>query len=210
MEILFTKFNKPLPDNIWRSYFKELPVVIQNNISRYRRWQDRQSVLLGKLLLLKGLKKIGYSNDCLNYVQLDQNRRPYLNNNIDFNVSHSDEYVVCVISKKRRVGIDIEKIKPLNLNGFKNIFSPECWGVIYKSDNIYSCFFRYWTKLESVLKADGRGLLTLSEHFDIRDNIIEFKGNKWFVNSIDVGPEYHCSITTNRNDSEINTSEIVF
>ncbi len=73
---------------------------------------------------------------------------------IDFNISHSNHFVVCAISTNCKIGIDIEQIKPTSLFDFKDRFSEEEWKIILTSDNTYFWFYYYWTAKEAAIKAD--------------------------------------------------------
>ena len=69
---LYTHFNTNLSGRSWAIYMNKLPEVFQEKIERYKRWQDKQARLFGKLLLIESLKTYGYSTDCLNNIALDQ------------------------------------------------------------------------------------------------------------------------------------------
>ena len=47
----------------------DLPDILAKKINRYRKWEDRQSVLFGKLLLLKGLQEYGFPTNCLKQLE---------------------------------------------------------------------------------------------------------------------------------------------
>ncbi len=85
--------------------------------------------------------------------------RPFLLNNpqnIDFNITHSGEYIIMAIVHNATVGIDIEKIKhniiPSQLS--KIVFSEIEQKLI--GNNIEN-FFTLWTKKEAFIKACGNG-----------------------------------------------------
>ena len=85
--------------------------------------KNKQQTILWEILLIKRLKKfynIDYQNIDITY---NKNGKPYiLNSNIYYNISHSNDYVVCIFWNKER-GIDIEKIIKPNDNIIKNIFT---------------------------------------------------------------------------------------
>ena len=57
-------------------------------------------------LLKKVLKKYHIKYD----IFYNENRKPYVKNNpIYFNISHSGEYIVCVVSDKE-IGVDIQEV----------------------------------------------------------------------------------------------------
>ena len=74
-----------------------------------------------------------------------------------WSLSHKDGYVAAVLDN-RRIGIDIEKIRPCTSALFRYTASPKEWSLApgYKDD--YDLFFRYWTAKEAVLKTVGIGM----------------------------------------------------
>lgn len=197
IEIFYTHFSSRFPDERWNEYLSNMPGSIRDRINRYKRWQDRQGVLLGKLLLLEGLKGYGYCCDCLNHVLSDENGRPFLDDRIDFNISHSDEYTVCTLSDRGKVGIDIERIKEVDLSDFRNYLTPKEREIIAQSEDPYRDFYKIWTIKESVLKADGRGLSASLLDVDIEGKKAVWDGQIWFLNEININPSYVCHVASN-------------
>jgi 4'-phosphopantetheinyl transferase len=77
-----------------------------------------------------------------------------------FNVSHSGAFAVLAIAADRRVGVDVERIRPI----------PDCdLGLYFSAEEVRDlerlpeperqpAFFRCWTRKEAYLKARGDGL----------------------------------------------------
>ncbi|RAJ11149.1 phosphopantetheine--protein transferase-like protein [Chitinophaga skermanii] len=105
--------------------------------------------LAGKAML----KKYCYMHS--KQLRKDKYGRPYLlNSPIDFNISHAGDLVVLLVSD-RKIGVDVEKISPIALDDFEQVFTQQEWQIIGKDLNL---FYRYWTIKEAVMKADGRGM----------------------------------------------------
>ena len=99
------------------------------------------------------LKKVLKENNIDEEIIYNEYGKPYLKNNeIYFNISHKDNYTVLVTSKKE-VGVDIEKItfKERLLN---KIASNEEKKLIKNAED----FTKLWVKKESYVKYLGRGL----------------------------------------------------
>ncbi|MBW4473474.1 MAG: 4'-phosphopantetheinyl transferase superfamily protein [Stenomitos rutilans HA7619-LM2] len=83
-----------------------------------------------------------------------------------FNLSHSDDLMVCAIARGCSVGIDLEAIRPVaNLADLtQRFFSPREHAVIHAlpDDLRLRSFFQHWTCKEALLKATGDGLMSLS------------------------------------------------
>ncbi|HZJ99897.1 MAG TPA: 4'-phosphopantetheinyl transferase superfamily protein [Tissierellaceae bacterium] len=86
--------------------------------------------------------------------------KPSLKNypNIYFNISHSRDCIVCVVSDRYPVGIDIEKVRAFNIYAAKKVCSTQELKNIYSKEDPDREFFRYWTLKESYVKAIGKGI----------------------------------------------------
>jgi len=139
-------FNKQFDNNLWSNYLGLLPEEFQNEVLRYRRWQDRYNCLIGKLLVYAG-----YYAFCGETLKFDRFRKdaygkPYIeDSDFYFNISHSGNKVVCIFSKYA-IGIDIEEIADIEYTLFENVFSDQEMQKITEIG--VSKFYEYWTKKE--------------------------------------------------------------
>ncbi|MFN8770468.1 MAG: 4'-phosphopantetheinyl transferase family protein [Neisseriaceae bacterium] len=130
----------------------------QEHILKFQFRKDRAIAFCSALLKYYYLRN--YLNCDKAEILEDHYHRPFLSglsDTVDFNISHSGEYVVMIIGKNVKVGIDIElfdtKMDVLNLA--PTVFSKsECKLIV---DN--SKFFILWTKKEAMLKCIGHGFL---------------------------------------------------
>jgi len=216
--VFYASFDRQFSEDVWQYYLSKIPLSLQNKILSYHRWQDRQSGLFGKLLLSEGLKLYGYSPDSLNHLSYTGFGRPYLDNSgIDFNISHSGDYVVCAITDQGRIGIDIEKIKPIDLFGFERYMTPPEWKAIRESAEPYHTFYSYWTKKESAMKAYGFGLsVPLDKILIDNDKALFYSNmdmdmdmdNNLFLQEIIINTSYKCHLATNIENAKIRIFEI--
>ena len=100
-----------------------------------------------------------------------------------WSVTHKTEYVAGVIARGR-IGIDLEKIRPIKEALYKKTASESEWG-LSDTDKI-SLFFRYWTSKESVLKASGTGIRDLlkcriTRIIDDRHLVVNYREHNWVV-----------------------------
>ena len=181
-----------------------LPAFLGEKILRYRRWEDRQAVLVGKLLLREVLAKRGYAPDCLERLRFDSYGRPHLEENVDFNISHSGEFVLCAVASGGRVGVDVERVRDLDISQFHKYFSAESWQEITASENRPQSFFDHWTMRESVIKADGRGLSIPLKKLHVEEGAVALDGKNWFLKKLDLAPGYSCHLATDGKNPEIN------
>lgn len=96
-----------------------------------------------------------------------KNGKPYaVGLDIHFNASHSGNFAVCAVSE-RSVGIDIERIRPVNLAAAKRCFNDDelvfLFGHVPQPEEFKRCnqsdilirFFRVWTAKEALIKRAG-------------------------------------------------------
>ena len=118
--------------------------------------------VLRKFLVFK-LFKIPFEEQ---KIAFNENGKPYFENNeIHFNVSHSDDYVACAVGRVP-VGVDIQKISKYKENVANFIFNEDTVNIIQKADDKNLEFTKQWAKLESILKLKGTGFLNYKKQFD--------------------------------------------
>ena len=90
-----------------------------------------------------------------------------------FNLSHSKTLAVLAVALDMDVGVDVEDIRPIESDVAKRFFSPrevaslamleepESWSAWLDG------FYRCWTRKEAILKAEGAGLRTPLDSFDV-------------------------------------------
>ncbi|MFN8295752.1 MAG: 4'-phosphopantetheinyl transferase superfamily protein [Chitinophagales bacterium] len=162
IHIFYTKQTAILDENIFQQFLLQLPPFLQKEIKAYKHRESAQASLFGKMLLLYGFK-IMNTDYLLSNIQLGNKDRPFIDDNLDFNVSHSGEYIIIAITRNSKVGIDIEKHRNLNIGLFKKYFDDGEWNAIQTSQNKLKTFFDFWTIKESAIKCDGRGVEVLSK-----------------------------------------------
>jgi 4'-phosphopantetheinyl transferase len=198
IKLYFTASQQKLPEDLFQFHLNKLPHELKVINSRYLRWQDRQAHLLGKILLQNGLKEYGYNNDVLKNLKYNKHNRPFLNAGIDFNLSHSGEYVICAIGENLRLGVDIEIVREINFKDFIGVMTTEQWVDINNSENPVKSFFKYWTIKESLIKADSRGLEIPLLDIHVKDNMINYDNYLWYLIPLYIDNNYHAHLTTNK------------
>ena len=92
-------------------------------------------------------------------------------NNLDFNISHAEDLAVLGFSRKRRIGIDVEKVRrDFDTSEIAEHFFSECERRELRQtpkDESHEAFFRCWTRKEAFIKALGEGLSHPLDSFDV-------------------------------------------
>lgn len=188
MTTVYYTFCEQLSQAEFRKSVALLPAHMQNRIRKYRRWEDSHAYLYGRLLLKHAVADLGY-NCSLEMLKREEYGKPYFNDDsFSFNISHSGKYIVCVIScdEKESIGIDIEEIKPINLNDFTGVLSPREKNIVDSNEKFYT----YWTRKEAIIKADGRGLLIPLETMEVIETPVQLGDAQYFFSNIDIDKNY--------------------
>ncbi|MCG6929036.1 MAG: 4'-phosphopantetheinyl transferase superfamily protein [Desulfofustis sp.] len=113
----------------------------------------------------------------------DINGVPLPAGSVFWSISHTEQCVAGVVAPQP-VGIDLEKIGPVSDDLWSSAASEEEWNLASAGDP--SCFFRYWTAKEAVLKATGAGLAGLRDCIvtgvtDAEQIRLSYRGRNWTV-----------------------------
>jgi 4'-phosphopantetheinyl transferase len=123
---------------------------------------------------------------------------------LEFNLSHTEDLALCAITRGKAVGIDIERLRPMDDAGqiMSRYFTPREQAEFfnYPQQERPAAFFRAWTRKEALLKATGDGLAALADTYEVA--LAEVGPERmslsddteavpcWTLHDLDVGPEY--------------------
>jgi len=168
------------------------------------------SRIFGKILLLESFKRIGVRDFNLSQISLTKYGRPYINSNaheVDFNISHSGEFVVCAITKNFNLGVDIEEMVPVDFSDFSHILTPEEMNDVQKAEYPLHKLYSYWTGKESVAKADGRGV-SIMKDLSINQGTAHINGCQWYLKELDIHSCYSSFLATTDNTLQVSVEYI--
>ena len=188
--------------------FKLLPDSIKARVDRFKKEDDRRTRLASFLSLRTLYRMLGEDYEPLPRIALAEKGRPYIPDAPDFNWSHSGNLVVNVSSRRCRVGVDIEMIREVNFNIFKRYLHPDDWSPIEKSIDPNFDFLRTWTRTESTLKADGRGIFATRPKLFVGIDQIRLDGEKWFLKPLNLPDGYVGTLVTNSPSVKVNMFEV--
>ena len=204
MIILYTFIQEEKHQDLLSRYLNVFSEDLKTNILKYRRWQDAQLSLLGKVLLQHGLST--YYDIFETEIRLSSNHKPYLKDDpVHFNISHSKEMVVCAIGEFP-IGIDVEFYDTaVNYKDFEFQMTPGEIKKIHEADDKIKHFFNYWTEKEAVMKAHGDGMMLPLDSFEVLNNESIIDRQKFFTKDILIDQNYCSCIASN----DININHIV-
>mgnify|MGYP000721972298 CR=1 FL=1 len=196
-KIFYTYISEENHNQLLHDFLPYFSKELQKNILKYRKWENLQLSLLGKLLLRLGLKQMNVSFHLENLVY-NSYGKPFLNNgSIQFNISHSGEMVACVFVDCCEVGIDIEKVTEIDICDFKSQMLFSEWKRIINSSNKKIAFFEYWTQKEAVIKAHGMGLSIPIKSFEIVEGKSSCDGIDFSLKEVLLDENYKCYLAFN-------------
>jgi 4'-phosphopantetheinyl transferase len=114
-------------------------------------------------------------------------------NDLHFNLAHSDSLVIYAVSRAHEVGIDLERIRPIQdaeeiAAHFFHERERAQWHSL-SSDQKTAAFFDCWTRKEALLKASGEGLGGPMEQIDTFAPV-----NPWSLQSLTPAVDYAAAV----------------
>ncbi len=201
IHIFYIKQEYKIADDIFQHLLLQLPISFQEEILKYKFWQSAQQSLLGKIILQFGFHKLNL-NYTLDDIQISPKERPFLNEIIDFNISHSRDYIICVIAENSKVGIDIEKHRTLKTNIADRYFDKNECNEIDVAEDASKTFFDLWTLKESAIKCDGRGVEVLSkthkQYQSENKNTVICDGELFHYKKLEIAEKYSCCVCSDK------------
>ncbi len=140
---------------------------------RFVRENDKILCILSDMLLREKLsEKLGTAPAELEF-SIGENGKPFIHGNpCFFSVSHAGDYVAVALNEKHSVGIDIEKIRPIDFNMLSYFCTGRDIDFIFDGrerekgtitdEKLLERAFRVWTYKEAYVKAVGGRLLEIA------------------------------------------------
>lgn len=118
----------------------------------------RFQYLFGRLLIRRMYQE--YSPGTPFSIALDPYGKPYIAGQLQMGISiaHSGQMVVAAMNPDGPVGLDVELVRPIRWEHFREYFLDAEWHFIHQQTDPLAAFFDLWTRKEAIAKADGRGI----------------------------------------------------
>lgn len=180
-------------------WLEELPKIKQKQIKKLRQQKSQVLSLAGLQLLKTGITELSSGPFSLKQLQFPPQAKPFFEGDIDFNISHSEGIVCCVLSDSAKVGIDIElqrEVKATTLNKFLNQAENSQKN---SSVNNKQHFFDLWTKNEAIIKGANHGSIYNMIEIKHEQHGGHYQNRFWYTYPIEIVPaeenkEYTCQI----------------
>ncbi len=153
---------------VFECLLERVPEYRQKKVKSFKFEKGKMQSLGVGLLLQLACKEMGREG-ADEHVAYGENGKPYLADfpNVHFNLSHSGERVMGVISPFE-VGCDVEIIKGDRGKLAERFFKPEesAWIKHFESlESQSEAFYRLWTLKECYMKVTGRGMSLMPDKF---------------------------------------------
>lgn len=137
------------------------------------------------------------------------------NNNLYFNLSHSENMAVYAMTRKLQIGVDIEYIRPITdaEEIAKRFFSESEYKLIQSlpENQKQLAFFNCWTRKEAYIKAIGQGLAYSLDKIEVSlipgesPRIISIGGdtnlaNNWSIYELKLNNSYAAALAIEENN----------
>jgi 4'-phosphopantetheinyl transferase len=119
--------------------------------------------------ILADVLKKDYFMEEIPEIMRDDYGKPYFKDcSLQFNVSHSGEYLAIAVSE-HPVGIDVQEPKTIRESTFRKVVQPQEEVLIGEKKE--QDFLRLWTLKESFVKAEGKGLrIPMMDYYFAKEN----------------------------------------
>lgn len=159
VKVYIADVTKLKDEKIYKKLYARLDAERRVKADRFRFPKDRRLSVGAGALLIYALQKENVGNVS---IEVKPGGKPYLagKENLFFNLSHSENMVMCVVADKE-VGCDVERRTEFDRALASYVMTKQELQQIYGLDSEaeqQEMFFRLWTLKESYMKATGFGI----------------------------------------------------
>ena len=149
----------------------------RKRIDRFRFEEDKKRSLAGELLPRRAVAELcGAAAERIVF-ETGENGKPFVPDlPVEFSISHSGQMAVCAADRRGLpVGIDVERVEPINLSVARRVGTPEelfrLFGhtpgpadFIHTEDRaLLKRFYAFWTRKEAFVKCSGIGIAAIEQ-----------------------------------------------
>lgn len=165
-----------LPESYWNLFLSRVSEERRGQASRFVHQADAYRSVLGEVLTRVALSKLtGLRPGDLSFTR-NKYGKPSLSlsnyADVQFNVSHSGDWIALISGGDADLGVDVEKISPIDMKIAERFFSITESGFLAAepAEMQLETFYRLWTLKESYIKAVGMGLSMPLDSFSMIRN----------------------------------------
>lgn len=190
----------------YEKHFRLMCEEKQRRIQRFRSTEDKKRSIAGEMLARRAISKWCAVTEESIILATNQYGKPFaVGLPIEFNISHSENLAVCAVDHYP-VGIDIERIRPVDLKIAKCICTDEELVYLFQhipqesdfaktpDETTLIRFFELWTTKEAYCKCCGVGIANLELMKECQSDLAMIKKiDKDYILSLYVAAKKHNS-----------------
>jgi 4'-phosphopantetheinyl transferase len=192
----------------------DLPLTDEERLraGRFKLERMRRQFIGSRGHLRRVLSRYLALQPCAIPIQVEPSGKPCLDPAVDgrlqFNVSHSEALAVYAVTRRGRVGVDVERWREIpNAEALVDRFFTRRERDLFNAlpdDQRQAAFFRAWTRKEAALKAVGYGVQSLDRcdvtfrpdepELVLRMGDDSLAADKWLLRSWQPAPDYMAAV----------------
>ena len=196
MYYIYDNINNYTSDE-YSTFYNKLNNKDKNKVNLLIKDSDKNATILSRVLLDKLLK---YYNISYCDIEFKYNKygKPYIDG-IYFSISHSYDFVCCAVSDKN-IGIDIEKIRNVDINTINFFCTDKEISYIKNSSDKYKSLFTLYCLKEAYCKMIGTGIRDIKNvEFFVNDSNISCNKDNVII-KLDYSINNYIIATVEKND----------
>lgn len=166
---------------------EKIPRHLWPDITQYKHLSDKLLRLVGRLLIRRSLKDVGIDRleDLAAWSRDGKHDKPYLSGReVDFSITHSEHWVAVAVSRKAKVGLDLEMVRTVDVDAIRRYLTPTELAQHAQASDPNRTALELWCQKEAILKAQGSGLMASDDQIrDIREQQFS-KSGAWHLNDL--------------------------
>ncbi|GAB4377500.1 MAG: hypothetical protein Kow0075_06110 [Salibacteraceae bacterium] len=187
VEAYHTRLESPLTDSEFNRLMDMIPDDVQKRVLEEEGWENQHGSLARKILLLQAMKEFGVNvAELFHSLKRMPSGKPYIEGGPHFSVANDGGVAVCVVSKTSVLGVDVERMKPINLSEYREMMTFQEWREIYSHMIPLQRFYEFWTIKESVVKADGEHKNIDIKEIYIQPDVAFCNAKYWYINPLEL------------------------
>ncbi len=169
--------------------------LIQN---KYKH-QDRLQSLCGLMLVKHGLHMLGFKNFAISNIDYQPDGKPITTYPVHFNISHSENLVVCVLSKRQAVAIDVEK---------NRLLSSQLVNRYLKNKSATTSELQAWIAKEAFIKLFDNTSMKDMPHISLTSTSAHLDRLSCYIKYVKLINGYNCAIASQTKARYVHTQKV--
>jgi 4'-phosphopantetheinyl transferase len=172
---------------------------MRQDIYRFRNLGDQKRSIIARVIIAS------YHNWDFELIKLwraDDNKKPYIPSTLNFNISHSGNFVVVAFSIDP-IGIDIEEVRTMGFESIATSFTSEEQAFLRNRNFNKTDFYKMWVKKEAYLKATGVGIVKGLDSVNVLGDCVADKVSDWHFIECPIADGYICFVCSYSNNRTI-------